>query len=424
MSFTQKKMTKRKSNDIEIMAPVGSYESLYAAINAGAGSIYFGIDRLNMRAKSSVNFNMDDLKNIASICNENNVKSYVTLNTVMYDEDYELACQIARQALESGISAVIASDISVIEYAREIGLEVHISTQLNITNTRSVKYYSKYADVIVLARELNLEQVSEITNFIKENNLRGPGEELVRIEMFVHGALCMAVSGKCYLSLHEFNKSANRGSCLQTCRRGYTVTDNETGAELEIDNEYIMSPKDLKTIHFLDRILDAGVTVLKIEGRGRSPEYVKKTVECYHEAVEAYFDGTFTNDKIENWNERLAEVYNRGFWDGYYLGQKLGEWSSKYGSHATKYKTYIGDITNYFKKSGIAEITLKAGDLAVGNELIVTGTTTGVWEGKAEEIRKDLLPARCAFKGDVVSIPTDTLLRRGDKVYKWERRGN
>lgn len=410
------------NNKIEIMAPVGSYESLYAAINAGAGSIYFGIDRLNMRAKSSVNFTMDDLRNIASICNEKSVNSYVTLNTIMYDDDYDLACEITEQSLKSGISAIIASDMSVIEYAREIGQEVHISTQVNITNTRSLKYYAKYADVIVLARELNLEQVEAIHKFIIDNDVRGPKGELIKIEMFVHGALCMAVSGKCYLSLHEYNKSANRGSCLQTCRRGYTVTDNETGAELEIDNEYIMSPKDLKTIHFLDRILDAGVTVLKIEGRGRSPEYVKRTVECYHEAVEAYQNGTFTPEKIEDWNERLAEVYNRGFWDGYYLGQKLGEWSSKYGSHATKFKTYIGDITNYFKKSGIAEITLKASGLSVGDELVVTGPTTGVWEGKVDEIRRDLLPVGCAEKGDIVSIASDTVLRRSDKVYRWERR--
>ena len=404
------------------MAPVGSYESLYAAINAGAGSVYFGIDRLNMRAKSSVNFTMDDLRNIATICNENNVKSYVTLNTVMYDEDYDLACEITEQSLKSGISAVIASDMSVIEYARGIGQEIHISTQVNITNTRSLRYYAKFADVIVLARELNIEQVEVISKFIVDNDVRGPKGELIRLEMFVHGALCMAVSGKCYLSLHEYNKSANRGSCLQTCRRSYSVTDNETGAELEIDNEYIMSPKDLKTIHFLDRILDAGVTVLKIEGRGRSPEYVKRTVECYHEAIVAYQNDTFTPEKVEDWNTRLAEVYNRGFWDGYYLGQKLGEWSAKYGSHATRYKTYIGDITNYFKKSGIAEITLKAGGFSIGDELVVTGTTTGVWEGKIEEIRKDLLPVGCAEKGDIISIATDTVLRRSDKVYRWESR--
>ncbi len=404
------------------MAPVGSYESLYAAINAGAGSVYFGIDRLNMRAKSSVNFTMDDLRNIASICNENRVKTYVTLNTVMYDEDYDLACEITDQSLKSGISAVIAADISVIEYAREIGQEVHISTQVNITNTRTLKYYAKYADVIVLARELNLEQVEVISKYIIENDIRGPKDELIRIEMFVHGALCMAVSGKCYLSLHEYNKSANRGSCLQNCRRSYSVTDNETGAELEIDNEYIMSPKDLKTIHFLDRILDAGVTVLKIEGRGRSPEYVKRTVECYHEAVEAYLDGSFCTKKIDDWNIRLAEVYNRGFWDGYYLGQKLGEWSSKYGSHGSKFKTYIGDVTNYFKKSGVVEITLKAGELTLGTDLIITGPTTGVWEGKVEEIRKDLLPIETAVKGDIISIATDTVLRRSDKVYRWENR--
>ncbi|MDT3740948.1 MAG: peptidase U32 family protein [Candidatus Kapabacteria bacterium] len=408
------------TNNIEIMAPVGSYESLAAAINAGAGSVYFGIDKLNMRSKSSVNFTFDDLKNITQICNENNVKSYITLNTVMYDEDYDLACKIIDESKISGVTAVIASDMSVIEYAREKGVEVHISTQVNVSNSGAVKYFSKFADVIVLARELNLEQVANITEFVKMNDIRGPKGEPVKIEMFVHGALCMAVSGKCYLSLHEYNKSANRGSCLQICRRGYSVTDNETGAELEIDNEYIMSPKDLKTIHFLDRILDAGVTVLKIEGRGRSPEYVKRTVECYHEAVEAYQSGTFSQDKVEDWNNRLAEVYNRGFWDGYYLGQKLGEWSPKYGSNATRFKKYIGDITNYFKKLSVAEVTLKADGLSVGDDLIVIGPTTGVWEGKATEIRKELLPVNNVEKGDIVSIPTDVVLRRSDKVYRWE----
>ncbi len=413
-------MQTNTKNNIEIMAPVGSYESLAAAINAGAGSVYFGIDKLNMRSKSSVNFTFDDLKNITQICNENNVKSYITLNTVMYDEDYELACKIIDESKISGVTAVIASDMSVIEYAREKDVEVHISTQVNVSNSGAVKYYSKFADVIVLARELNLEQVAIITEFVKKNDIRGPKGELVKIEMFVHGALCMAVSGKCYLSLHEYSKSANRGSCLQICRRGYSVTDNETGAELEIDNEYIMSPKDLKTIHFLDRILDAGVTVLKIEGRGRSPEYVKRTVECYHEAVEAYQTGTFSPYKVVDWNNRLAEVYNRGFWDGYYLGQKLGEWSPKYGSNATRFKKYIGDITNYFKKLSVAEVTLKADGLSVGDDLIVIGPTTGVWEVKATEIRKELLPVNSVEKGDIVSIPTDVVLRRSDKVYRWE----
>jgi putative protease len=405
--------------NIEIMAPAGSYESLYAAINAGADSVYFGIDKLNMRAKSSVNFTIEDLRKIADICRTKNIKSYVTLNTVMYDKDFEMSCEIMDECLKNGISAIIASDMSVMEYASEIGLEIHISTQVNITNKRSLKFYSKYADVVVLARELNLNQVKEISDYIIENDIRGPSGSLVKIEMFVHGALCMAVSGKCYMSLHEYNKSANRGSCLQNCRRTYTVTDTETGAELEIDNEYIMSPKDLKTIHFLDRILDAGVTVLKIEGRGRAPEYVKRTVECYHEAVEAYLDGTYSPDKIENWNQKLSEVYNRGFWDGYYLGQKLGEWNSKHGSNATKYKTYIGDISNYFKKSHVAEITLKAGGLQLGDEIIVTGTSTGVWEGNIEEIRKENEPVSSAEKGDVISIPVSTLLRRGDKVYIW-----
>ncbi len=405
---------------IEIMAPVGSYEALAAAKNAGANSIYFGVGKLNMRSKSTINFTIEDLKNIVNICNENNIKSYITLNTIMYEDDLGFAFEIIEEAKKNGVSAIIASDMSIIDYARSVGMEVHISTQLNVSNPLAVKYYSKFADTIVLSRELNLEQVKNICAYIKENNIKGPNGELVQIEMFVHGALCMAVSGKCYMSLHEYNKSANRGSCLQTCRRSYILTDKETGYELEVDNEYIMSPKDLKTIHFLDRILDAGVTVLKIEGRGRSPEYVKRTVECYSEAVESYLNGTFTEEKIENWNLRLKEVYNRGFWDGYYLGQKIGEWSSKHGSSATKRKKYVGDITNYFKKSSVAEITLKAGKISIGDDILVIGPTTGVWESKLQEIRKDLLPVEYAEKGDIISIPSDVVLRRSDKVYLWQ----
>lgn len=405
---------------IEIMAPVGSYEALAAAINAGANSIYFGVGKLNMRSKSTINFTIEDLKNIVNICNEKSIKSYITLNTIMYEDDLGFAFEIIEESKKNGVSAIIASDMSIIDYARSVDMEVHISTQLNVSNPLAVKYYSKFADTIVLSRELNLDQVKNICDYIKENNIKGPNGELVQIEMFVHGALCMAVSGKCYMSLHEYNKSANRGSCLQTCRRSYILTDKETGYELEVDNEYIMSPKDLKTIHFLDRILDAGVTVLKIEGRGRSPEYVKRTVECYSEAVESYLNGTFTEEKIENWNLRLKEVYNRGFWDGYYLGQKIGEWSSKHGSSATKRKKYVGDITNYFKKSSVAEITLKAGKISIGDDILVIGPTTGVWESKLQEIRKDLLPVEYAEKGDIISIPSDVVLRRSDKVYLWQ----
>ncbi len=407
-------------NNIEIMAPAGSYEALMAAINAGAGSVYFGIENLNMRTGSAHNFTTEDLKKIAKICDENNVKSYLTVNTIVYDEDVLMMKKIIEIAKESGVSAIIASDIAAINYANEIGVEVHISTQLNVTNYEAVKYFAKFADVIVLARELNLTQVKNITNKIKEDNLCGPRGELIKIEMFVHGALCMAVSGKCYLSLHEWNKSANRGNCLQTCRRGYTVTDNEDGYELEIDNEYIMSPKDLKTIHFLNKILDAGVEVLKIEGRGRSADYVKRTVECYSEAVKSYFDGTYSEEKIAEWDERLSEVFNRGFWDGYYLGQKLGDWSSKYGSSATTKKIYIGKISNYFKNIQVAELMVHSQDIKIGDKYIVMGTSTGVYEDTITELRigKEGNPAEIAIKGDVVSFKVNERLRPNDKLYK------
>jgi len=404
--------------EIEIMAPVGSYESLMAAIQGGAGSVYFGVEHLNMRARSSNNFSLDDLKKIAETASSKGVKTYLTLNTEIFDNEVSLMEEIIRAAKEAGVSAVIASDISVISFARSIGFEVHISTQVNITNFEAVKFYSQFADVVVLAREINLGRVQEIYEKIQEQQIKGPSGKLVRIEMFVHGALCMAISGKCYLSLHETASSANRGSCLQTCRRAYTVTDKETGAELEIDNEYIMSPKDLKTIHFLNKILDAGVSVLKIEGRARSPEYVKTTVECYHEAVEAYFDGTFTSEKIENWDERLASVFNRGFWDGYYLGQRLGEWSKNYGSRATKRKLYIGKGTNYFTNIQVAEFKLETANLKVGDEIIITGPTTGVIQTTVEEIRVDLKPLDEAKKGERFSIKIEEKIRRADKLFK------
>ena len=400
------------------MAPVGSYESLMAAIQGGAGSVYFGIEHLNMRARSSNNFTLSDLEKITGIASQNQVKTYLTLNTEVFDNEMELMHQVLGAAQKAGVSAVIAADISVIQQARAIGMEVHISTQVNITNFEAVKFYAQFADVVVLARETNLGRVTEITKKIREQQVKGPSGELVRIEMFVHGALCMAVSGKCYLSLHEMNSSANRGSCLQTCRRAYLVTDKETGAELEIDNEYIMSPKDLKTIHFLNKILDAGVTVLKIEGRARAPEYVKTTVECYREAVDAWLSGTFTDEKVARWDQRLATVFNRGFWDGYYLGQRLGEWSHNYGSLATKRKIYLGKGTNYFPNIQVAEFKLETGNLAVGDEIIITGPTTGVIETTVNEIRVKLEPVAEARKGEHFSIPIPQKVRRSDKLFK------
>jgi putative protease len=404
--------------EIEIMAPVGSYESLMAAIQGGAGSVYFGVEHLNMRSRSANNFSLNDLKKIVEIATANNVKTYLTLNVEIFDNESDQMHEVLDAAKNAGVSAVIAADISVIMYARSIGLEVHISTQVNITNFEAVKFYARFADVVVLAREMNLGRVCEISNQIKEQQIKGPSGNLVRLEMFVHGALCMAISGKCYLSLHEMNSSANRGACLQTCRRAYTVTDKETGAELEIDNEYIMSPKDLKTIHFLNKILDAGVSVLKIEGRARSPEYVKTTVQCYHEAVEAYFENDFTEEKIKNWDERLASVFNRGFWDGYYLGQRLGEWSANYGSRATKRKIYIGKCTNYFTNIQVAEFKLETQNLKTGDEIIVTGPTTGVVQTVVKEIRFDMEPVEEGLKGQRISVPVDIKLRRSDKLFK------
>ncbi len=400
------------------MAPVGSYESLMAAIQGGAGSVYFGVEHLNMRSRSANNFTLDDLRKIVSIASKNKVKTYLTLNVEIFDGEMQLMHKVVQAAKDAGVSAVIAADVSVIQFARSIGLEVHISTQVNITNIEAVKFYSMFADVVVLAREMNLGRVWEISDQIKREQIKGPSGRLMQIEMFVHGALCMATSGKCYLSLHEMNSSANRGACLQTCRRAYTVTDKETGAEIEIDNEYIMSPKDLKTIHFLNKILDAGVSVLKIEGRARSAEYVKTTVACYREAVEAYLDETFTEEKVEGWNARLSTVFNRGFWDGYYLGQRLGEWSKNYGSLASKRKLYVGKCTNYFANIGVAEFKLETSNLKVGDEIVVSGPTTGVVETVVEEIRVELLPVDEGKKGERISVKIDEKLRRADKLYK------
>ena len=368
--------------DFEIMAPVGCYESLHAAIEAGADAIYFGVEGLNMRSRSSVNFTLDDLRNIASICDEAGVKSYLTVNTIIYDSEIEKCHAVIDAVKESGISAIIASDIAAITYARSIGVEVHISTQLNVTNIEAVRFFAQFADVMVLARELSLDQVAAIHRAIEEENICGPNGEKIRIEMFCHGALCMAVSGKCYLSLHEMNSSANRGACTQICRRGYTVTDRETGDQLDIENKYIMSPKDLKTIHFLNKMIDAGVRVFKIEGRARGPEYVKIAVQSYSEAIQAICDGDFTDEKIARWDTELSKIFNRGFWDGYYLGQRLGEWSAKYGSSATRVKRYVAKGVRYFPKLGVGEFVMESGELHVGDEIIITGTTPRVLHGQ------------------------------------------
>ena len=399
------------------MAPVGSRESLAAAIQAGADSIYFGIENLNMRARSASTFSIDDLKEIARTCNAHGMKSYLTVNTIIYDQDIPLMRTIVDAAHEAGISAIIAADVAVMNYARSIGQEVHLSTQLNISNTEALRFYAQFADVVVLARELNLEQVAEIHRAIVEEHICGPSGQPVRIEMFCHGALCMAVSGKCYLSLHQMNHSANRGACMQVCRRSYIVRDKETDAELEIDNQYIMSPKDLKTIHFLNKMMDAGVRVFKIEGRARGPEYVRTVVECYKEAIRAYLDGTFTDEKIEDWNRRLATVFNRGFWDGYYLGQRLGEWTHNYGSAATERKIYVGKGVKYFSNLGVAEFLVEAAELNVGDKLLVTGPTTGALFLTADEMRVDLKPVPTVHKGEHFSIKCDKI-RPSDKLYK------
>ena len=402
------------------MAPVGSYESLMAAIQGGADSVYFGIEGLNMRSRSSNNFTIDDLRKIASICEEHGLKSYLTVNTVIYGEDLPLMRRIIDAAKEAGVSAIIAADVAAMSYANEIGQEVHLSTQLNISNAEALKFYARFADVVVLARELNLTQVHEIYRQIIEQHITGPKGELIRIEMFAHGALCMAVSGKCYLSLHEMNASANRGACMQICRRAYTVRDMDSDIELDIENQYIMSPKDLKTIHFMNKMMDAGVRVFKIEGRARGPEYVRIVTECYKEAVRAYCRGEFTEEKIADWDERLAKVFNRGFWNGYYLGQRLGEWSSKYGSGATRRKVYVARGIKYFDKIGVAEFEMECGSLRVGDEILITGPTTGAVMQKVEEIRVDLKPVEETRKGERFSIRVGEKVRASDRLYKME----
>ena len=406
--------------DLEIMAPVGSYESLVAAVQGGADAIYFGIEGLNMRANSANNFTIDDLHKIADYCHEHGLKSYLTVNTVIYDNDIDTMHKIIEAAKEARISAIIASDLAAILYARSIGVEVHISTQVNISNSEAVKFYSQYADVVVLARELNLEQVYNIHQSIIKNDIRGPHGELVRIEMFCHGALCMAVSGKCYMSLHEMNRSANRGACGQICRRSYTVTDRDTGEQLDIENQYIMSPKDLKTIHFMNKMIDAGVRVFKIEGRARGPEYVRTAVSCYNEAINSYIDGSFSEEKVADWDQRLATIFNRGFWNGYYLGQRLGEWTSKYGSSATRIKVYCAKGIRYFSKIGVAEFQMEAGELHVGDEVIITGPTTGAVPVKIEEIRVDLKPVEMTRKGERFSIKIADKIRPSDKMFLWK----
>ncbi|MBP5455942.1 MAG: U32 family peptidase [Paludibacteraceae bacterium] len=408
-----------KREDFEIMAPVGSYESLQAAIQAGANSVYFGIENLNMRSRSASNFNTDDLREIVRICKENNIKSYLTVNTVIYNDDLELMRKIVDTAKEVEVSAIIAADVAVMLYAYQQGVEVHLSTQLNIANVEALKFYSQFADVVVLARELNMEQVANIWKAINEEQIKGPKGELIRIEMFCHGALCMAVSGKCYLSLHELNASANRGACYQVCRHGYRLYDDERDIEIKVENQYLMSPKDLKTIHFINKLIDSGVRVMKIEGRARGPEYVKTVVGCYNEAINSYLDGTFSEEKIEQWNERLKRVFNRGFWNGYYLGQRLGEWSSTYGSEATKRKVYVGKGIKYYSKLGVAEFLVETKfGIKKGDEIIIMGPTTGVIELKVDELQVDCKPADNCERGTAFSIPVPCKIRPSDKLYK------
>ena len=407
-------------SNYEIMAPVGSWESLMAAHQGGADAIYFGIENLNMRSRSSVNFSLDDLRTIVAWCQERNIKTYLTVNTIIYDEDIDYMHRIVDAAREVGVTAIIASDMATITYARSHDVEVHISTQVNVSNSEAVRFYAQWADVVVLARELSLDQVKRIAQTIEREQIMGPHGQPVRLEMFCHGALCMAVSGKCYLSLHEVNSSANRGACHQICRRSYLVTDRETGDELAIDNQYIMSPKDLKTIHFLNKMVDAGVTVFKIEGRARGPEYVRTVVSCYDEALRTITDGTFTQEKIDAWNERLARVFNRGFWDGYYLGQRLGEWSAKYGSSATRVKSYAAKGIKYYDRIGVAEFFMEAGELHVGDDIVITGPTTGALMLKVDEIRVDLKPVERTVKGEHFSIKTPEKIRPSDRLFVWK----
>ncbi len=404
------------------MSPVGSYESLQAAIQGGANAVYFGVGKLNMRSRSAANFTVDDLKQICAIAHRAGVRTYLTVNTIIYNNEIEEMHLLLEAAKQAGVSAIIASDMAVITYANSIGIEVHISTQCNVSNVEAVRYYARFADVIVTARELSLRQVAEITQFIRDNDIRGPKGDLVQVEVFAHGALCMSVSGKCYLSLDNYNYSANRGACLQLCRRGYIVKDKESDLELEIDNEYIMSPKDLCTIGFLDKIVKAGVRVLKIEGRGRSADYVRTVTECYREAVEAIAEGTYTQEKIQAWTERLATVFNRGFWDGYYLGRRLGEWSERYGSHATENKVYLGLVKNYFNRINVAEVLMQTAEtLHPGDEVIVIGETTGVYRSTVRELRLERDPVPEVRQGDRFSFATNEPLRRGDKVYRVDK---
>lgn len=405
--------------DFEIMAPVGSWESLAAALAAGTDAVYFGIEGLNMRSRSSSNFSTDDMRQIVKECEAKGVKTYLTVNTIVYDSDLELMRDIIDSAKDAGVSAVIASDMAAILYARSIGQEVHISTQVNVTNIEAVRFYSQFADVMVLARELNLDQVAAIHNAIEKEGITGPAGKPIRLEMFCHGALCMAVSGKCYMSLHEMNSSANRGACNQICRRSYTVRDRETDEELVVDNKFIMSPKDLKTIHFLDRMVEAGVRVFKIEGRARGPEYVHEAVECYSEALEAICNGSFNEEKVAVWDGRLEKIFNRGFWNGYYLGQRLGEWSAKYGSSATRTKVYAAKAIRYFPKIGIGEFQLEAGSLRVGDEVVITGPTTGALIFNVDELRVDLKPVVEVKKGDRFSMPVPSKVRPSDRLYRW-----
>ncbi|MDE6443585.1 MAG: U32 family peptidase [Muribaculaceae bacterium] len=405
--------------DFEIMAPVGSRESLAAALGAGTDAVYFGIEGLNMRSRSSSNFTTDDMRDIVAQCEAAGVKTYLTVNTIVYDNDLDRMREIIDAAKEAGVSAIIASDMAAILYAREIGQEVHISTQVNVTNIEAVRFYSQFADVMVLARELNLDQVKAIHEAILREGITGPGGKPIRLEMFCHGALCMAVSGKCYMSLHEMNSSANRGACNQICRRAYTVRDRETDEELVVDNKFIMSPKDLKTIHFLDRMAEAGVRVFKIEGRARGPEYVHEAVECYSEALQAICDGTFSEEKVKVWDNRLEKIFNRGFWNGYYLGQRLGEWSAKYGSSATRTKVYAAKAMRHFPKIGVGEFLLEAGTLKVGDEVIITGPTTGALIFNVEELRVDLKPVDEVRKGELFSMPVPEKVRPSDRLYRW-----
>ncbi|HBZ34244.1 MAG TPA: collagenase-like protease [Bacteroidales bacterium] len=407
-----------ESDKIELMSPAGSWECLAAAINAGADSVYFGIESLNMRSRSTGNFTTADLPRLVSTCRDAGVKSYLTVNTVIYQDDMPLMRRIVDEAQRVGVSAIIASDVAVMQYCNERGVEVHLSTQLNIANSEALRFYAQFADVVVLARELNLDQVRDIADAIRRENITGRAGNPLRIEMFCHGALCMAVSGKCYLSLHHQGGSANRGACMQVCRRRYIVKDYDSDIELEVGNPYIMSPKDLKTIHFLNKILDAGVKVLKIEGRARGPEYVSTVTRCYREAIDAWRDGTYSDEKIAEWDERLARVFNRGFWDGYYLGQKLGEWTASYGSQATRKKEYVAKCTNFFKKASVAEFTMESGQITAGQELLITGETTGALELIAADMRDyDEQPTDMVAKGEIFTIRVPQVVRRGDRLY-------